>query len=55
MEICDRKEAIRYAIDMAQAGDTVLLMGKGHETYQEVRGVRSHFDDREEVRNYFKA
>ena len=51
--VVDRREAIRYALSIAGAGDTVLIMGKGHETYQEVRGVRSHFDDREEVRAYF--
>ena len=38
------------AITIAQKGDTVLLLGKGHETYQEVRGVRSHFSDAEEAR-----
>ena len=50
--IPDRRSAIRRAIDLACPGDTVLIMGKGHETYQEVRGVRSHFDDREEVEQY---
>ncbi|MDY3285329.1 MAG: UDP-N-acetylmuramoyl-L-alanyl-D-glutamate--2,6-diaminopimelate ligase [Eubacteriales bacterium] len=52
--IPDRREAIRAAIGMAEARDTVLIMGKGHEPYQEVRGVRHHFDDREEVRRYFE-
>lgn len=52
--IPDRRAAIRRAIDLAAPGDTVLIMGKGHETYQEVRGVRSHFDDREEVESYLK-
>ena len=47
--IPDRRTAIRRAIALARTGDTVLIMGKGHETYQEVRGVRSHFDDCEEV------
>ena len=43
----DRKEAIRKAVDMADDGDIVLIAGKGHETYQEIRGVRHVFDDRE--------
>ncbi len=53
--IPDRRAAIRRAIDLARPGDTILIMGKGHETYQEVRGVRSHFDDREEVESYLKG
>ncbi|MGM9925278.1 MAG: UDP-N-acetylmuramoyl-L-alanyl-D-glutamate--2,6-diaminopimelate ligase [Bacillus sp. (in: firmicutes)] len=48
--IVDRKEAIRYAIRQAKADDVILIAGKGHETYQEVNGVRSHFDDREVAR-----
>ena len=47
--ITDRREAIRTAIRMAQPGTVVLVAGKGHEPYQEVKGVRHHFDDREEV------
>ena len=50
-EIVDRKEAIRAALEGARAGDIVLIAGKGHETYQEVRGVRSPFDDRKVARN----
>ena len=46
----DRKEAIRKAVDMADDGDIVLIAGKGHETYQEIRGVRHGFDDREVLR-----
>ena len=47
-EIClDRREAIRRAISMAQAGDSVVIGGKGHEDYQEIQGQRRHFDDRE--------
>lgn len=49
--ITDRREAIRTAIRMAKPGSVVLVAGKGHEPYQEVRGVRHHFDDREEVTN----
>lgn len=45
--ITDRKEAIRTACTMAQKGDIVLIAGKGHETYQEIKGVKHHFDDRE--------
>lgn len=47
--ITDRREAIRTAIRMAQPGTVVLVAGKGHEPYQEVNGIRHHFDDREEV------
>ncbi|MCH5224843.1 MAG: UDP-N-acetylmuramoyl-L-alanyl-D-glutamate--2,6-diaminopimelate ligase [Muribaculaceae bacterium] len=49
-KIVDRREAIRKAIEMAEPGTVVLVAGKGHETYQEVKGVRNHFDDAEEVR-----
>ena len=51
--ITDRREAIRTALRMAKPGSVVLVAGKGHETYQEVKGVRHHFDDREEIRNAF--
>ncbi len=47
--IIDRKEAIRRAIMQASAGDVVLIAGKGHENYQEVKGVKYHFDDKEVV------
>jgi UDP-N-acetylmuramoyl-L-alanyl-D-glutamate--2,6-diaminopimelate ligase len=46
----DRRKAIRRAVAEVQPGDVLLLAGKGHETYQEVRGVRTPFDDREEAR-----
>lgn len=49
LSITDRREAIRAAIQAAKPGSVVLVAGKGHETYQEVAGVRHHFDDREEV------
>ena len=45
----DRRAAIRYAMDMAEAGDIIVLAGKGHETYQEINGVKYHLDEREEV------
>ena len=44
--IPDRKEAIRYCIENAKAGDIVLLLGKGHEDYQEIEGVKHPFDER---------
>lgn len=47
--ITDRREAIRTAVSLARAGDVVLVAGKGHEDYQEIRGVKHHFDDREVV------
>jgi len=47
MVIVDRKEAIRTACNLAEAGDIILVAGKGHETYQEIKGVRNHFDDKE--------
>lgn len=45
----NRREAIRVAVMLAQSGDIVLVAGKGHEKYQEINGVRSHFDDKEEL------
>lgn len=51
--ITDRREAIRAAMHLAQPGDIVLVAGKGHETYQEIKGVRHHFDDKEEVIKIF--
>lgn len=51
--ISDRKEAIRAAIHAAKPGSVVLIAGKGHETYQEIKGVRHHFDDKEQVENAF--
>jgi UDP-N-acetylmuramoyl-L-alanyl-D-glutamate--2,6-diaminopimelate ligase len=47
MVIEDRKEAIRTACNLARKDDIILVAGKGHETYQEINGVREHFDDRE--------
>jgi UDP-N-acetylmuramoyl-L-alanyl-D-glutamate--2,6-diaminopimelate ligase len=43
--VLDRKQAIKTALLMAQPGDIILIAGKGHETYQEINGVRSDFDD----------
>lgn len=53
LAITDRREAIRTAVMMAEDGDIILIAGKGHETYQEIKGVRSHFDDKEEVGKAF--
>ncbi len=51
--IVDRKEAIRTACMMAKKGDVILVAGKGHEDYQEIKGVKHHFDDKEILRNIF--
>lgn len=53
--ITDRREAIRTAIMLAKPGDVVLIAGKGHENYQEIKGVKHHFDDREVVAEVFKS
>ena len=54
VSIVDRREAIRTACMMAQKGDVILIAGKGHEDYQEIQGVKHHFDDREVVRELFQ-
>jgi UDP-N-acetylmuramoyl-L-alanyl-D-glutamate--2,6-diaminopimelate ligase len=48
--IADRREAIKHAVKIAQKGDIILCAGKGHESYQEINGVKHHFDDMEEFR-----
>lgn len=53
--IVDRKEAIKTACMMAQKDDVVLVAGKGHENYQEVKGVKHHFDDKEVLHEIFNA
>lgn len=53
--IVDRKEAIKTAAMLAQKGDVILIAGKGHEDYQEIKGVKHHFDDREVVREIFQS
>ena len=55
ISIVERKEAIRTACMMAQKGDVVLVAGKGHENYQEIKGVKHHFDDKEVLHEIFKA
>ena len=46
VEICDRKDAIKYAIEHGQPGDVIVLAGKGHEDYQEIKGVKHPMDER---------
>ena len=53
ISIVDRREAIRTACMMAEKGDVILIAGKGHEDYQEIKGVKHHFDDHEVVRECF--
>lgn len=55
ISIVDRKEAIRTACMLAQPQDVILVAGKGHETYQDVKGVKSHFDDKEVLDEIFKG
>ena len=55
LSIADRREAIRTAAAIAAAGDVILIAGKGHEDYQEIKGVKHHFDDREVVKEVFAA
>ena len=53
LSIADRKEAIRTACMLAQPQDVILIAGKGHENYQEIKGVKHHFDDKEVVNEIF--
>ena len=53
VSIVDRREAIRTACMLAEKGDVILIAGKGHEDYQEIKGVKHHFDDKEVVRTIF--
>ena len=54
VEICDRKEAIAYAIDNGEPGDIIVLAGKGHEDYQEIKGVKYPMDERDLIRDILK-
>ena len=54
LTIVDRKEAIRTACSLAQKGDVVLVAGKGHEDYQEINGVKHHFNDKEDLYEIFQ-
>ena len=53
ISVVDRREAIRTAVMMAAKGDVILIAGKGHEDYQEVKGIKHHFDDKEVIREAF--
>jgi UDP-N-acetylmuramoyl-L-alanyl-D-glutamate--2,6-diaminopimelate ligase len=55
LRITDRREAIKVACTLAQPGDIVLIAGKGHEDYQEIKGVKHHFDDREVLKEIFET
>ena len=55
LTITDRRQAIRTAVMLAAPGDVILVAGKGHEPYQEINGVKHHFDDHEEVRAAFQS
>ena len=54
LSITNRREAIRTAVALAKRGDIILLAGKGHENYQEIKGVKNHFDDKEVLSEAFK-
>lgn len=53
LTIADRREAIKTACSLALPGDVILIAGKGHEDYQEIKGIKHHFDDKEEVERIF--
>ena len=53
--INDREEAIAYCMRRAKKGDMIVLLGKGHEDYQEIRGTRYHFDEREAVQRILEG
>ena len=50
----DRREAIKTSCMLAKKGDIILVAGKGHETYQEINGVRNHFNDAEQLNEFLK-
>ena len=50
----DRYEAVQYAVDNAQDGDMIILLGKGHEEYQEINGIKNHYSEREAVERALK-
>jgi UDP-N-acetylmuramoyl-L-alanyl-D-glutamate--2,6-diaminopimelate ligase len=54
LQITDRKQAIRTACQLAQSGDVILVAGKGHEKYQEIKGVKYPFDDKEILKEEFQ-
>jgi len=54
LRITDRKEAIKAASMIAEPGDVILIAGKGHETYQEIKGIKHSFDDKKIITELFK-
>jgi UDP-N-acetylmuramoyl-L-alanyl-D-glutamate--2,6-diaminopimelate ligase len=54
LSIADRKEAIKTACSLAEPGDVILLAGKGHEKYQEIKGVKNPFDDKKVLEEMFE-
>jgi UDP-N-acetylmuramoyl-L-alanyl-D-glutamate--2,6-diaminopimelate ligase len=52
--IADRREAIKTAVNLANAEDIILVAGKGHEKYQDINGVKNHFDDKEVLKEMFE-
>jgi UDP-N-acetylmuramoyl-L-alanyl-D-glutamate--2,6-diaminopimelate ligase len=55
ISIADRKEAIKTAVSLAKPDDIILVAGKGHEKYQEIKGVKYPFDDKEVVKEVFET
>ncbi len=55
LTIVDRREAIRTAYMLANSGDIILVAGKGHENYQEIKGIKHHFDDKEVIQEIFNT
>ena len=55
MTIPDRKEAIKYCMEHAGAGDIIILAGKGHEDYQEIKGVKHHMDERDLIQEIIEG
>jgi len=51
--ITDRLQAIKAAVHFAKKGDVILIAGKGHENYQEIKGIKYHFDDKEIIQEIF--
>ena len=55
LSVSDRKQAIKTALKLASSGDIVLVAGKGHEDYQDILGVKHHFDDKEIIQEILKS
>ena len=54
ISITDRREAIKTAVSLTKPEDILLIAGKGHEKYQDIKGVKQHFDDKEELEKMFE-